>query len=1092
VPVATFTDPGGAELGADYAASILWGDGGSSTGALSGPDGSGRFTVTGSHTYNLPGTETFQVTISHETAPSVMVSGTATVSNNASTTSLTASANPAAFGQALTFTATIKSNAGASLTPTGSVDFFDTTTATDLGSVTLVNGSATLTTSALPVGANAIKASYSGDSYYLQSSATLTVTVNQSIIVLDGSAKGALTLSGSATIKMAGNVIVDSNSSSALQISGATTITAASIKVVGNVSKTGSPTISPAPVTGAAVVADPLAAIDGSTGPSTTGLTNYGAVSVGSNTTRTLSPGIYSQISISTGASVTLNPGLYIIEGGGFSVSGPARVTGSGVTIYNAGSSYPSAGGTYGAISISGSGTCNLTPPATGTYAGVVIDQPKANTQALALSGPAAAGLTGAVIAPGAALSLGGSAQLNVALIVDSLSISGAAVANALTLTAPDGTVAYTPAQIRSAYGINSLSLDGTGQSIALVEAYDNPSIYQAVDLFDTQFGLTDTGPTLYQQYGPATSFVTVLNQSGQPTGLPPTDPTGPGFANWEGEEALDVEWAHAIAPGAQIVVVEANSQTLADLMASVATASAQPGVSVVSMSWGFPEGTAVLAQDEATYDSNFTAPGVAYVASTGDFGAADAEYPAFSSSVLAVGGTTLQLDGSLSYNSETGWGNFDTSLGTFIGSGGGISKFQSEPAFQLRVQSTGARTIPDVSFVADPATGAWIADPYNLTDGNPFEAVGGTSLSAPSWAGLVALADQGRAAAGKAPLNSANPTELHQALYGLSQNDYNIIFGGNNGYRAGPGYNLVTGLGTPMASRLVPDLVAYDGPGNGNAGGAVQTVAAIQSDGLEYSGQDSTSSGGAALVFNVFNFEVLGRPTARPAPVLAHMVQDGVHPVAAGTGTVTAGHLAMSRLSAPAPLTFQSLPALNQPADTLLTWGTSDPSAPMLPWSIGQSPLAAARQAVQSNLVRGILDGTSAVLVSGALPVQFEPDPRDLIGSAGQDVLIGGEGEDLVIGSRGRDCLIGGFGPETTRTESRLGILATDSTGRDPHAAALGAVMAEWGANLDDVAASDGFLEYASLFFTCPTAVSEKSSAASDERWGWWGGEQD
>ena len=133
--------------------------------------------------------------------------------------------------------------------------------------------------------------------------------------------------------------------------------------------------------------------------------------------------------------------------------------------------------------------------------------------------------------------------------------------------------------------------LDGTGQTIAIVDAYDDPNIFQSLDAFDSQFGLTTSGPSLYAQYGPASSFLTVLNQNGQATSLPGTDPNGAGSTNWELEEALDVEWAHAIAPGAQIILVEANSQSLSDLMASVATAARQPGVSVVSMSWGFPEG---------------------------------------------------------------------------------------------------------------------------------------------------------------------------------------------------------------------------------------------------------------------------------------------------------------------------------------------------------------------------------------------------------------------------------------------------------------------------------------------------------------------
>src|SRR5262249_55908766 len=171
---------------------------------------------------------------------------------------------------------------------------------------------------------------------------------------------------------------------------------------------------------------------------------------------------------------------------------------------------------------------------------------------------------------------------------------------NSLSLAAPDGTVAFTPAQVRAAYGVSSLALDGSGQTIAIVDAFDDPSIYQAVDAFDLQFGLTDSGPSLAAQYGPAISFLTVLNQNGQTSSLPGTDPSGAGTDNWEVEAALDVEWAHALAPGARIILVEANSQSLSDLMSAVGTAASRPGVSVVTMSWGFPEGQAVFAANEA------------------------------------------------------------------------------------------------------------------------------------------------------------------------------------------------------------------------------------------------------------------------------------------------------------------------------------------------------------------------------------------------------------------------------------------------------------------------------------------------------------
>jgi hypothetical protein len=138
---------------------------------------------------------------------------------------------------------------------------------------------------------------------------------------------------------------------------------------------------------------------------------------------------------------------------------------------------------------------------------------------------------------------------------------------------------------------------------------------------------------------------------------------------------------------------------------------------------------------------------------------------------------------------------------------------YEPEPVYQMAVQSTGSRTIPDVSLVSDPATGAWIADPYNLPPDNPWQVVGGTSLAAPSWAGLVALVNEQRTAAGGTPLGSpADPIATQEAVYSMPAADFHDITTGNNGYAAGPGYDLVTGLGTPMVDRLVPDLVAYAG----------------------------------------------------------------------------------------------------------------------------------------------------------------------------------------------------------------------------------------------------------------------------------------
>ena len=221
----------------------------------------------------------------------------------------------------------------------------------------------------------------------------------------------------------------------------------------------------------------------------------------------------------------------------------------------------------------------------------------------------------------------------------------------------------FTPSQIRTAYGISSTvfgSIQGTGagQTIAIVDAYDDPALVDSTSVgfttsdlakFDKQFGLPDPP-----------SFLK-LNESGSSTSLPGPDPAGAGNpdGNWEVEEALDVEWAHAIAPAASIVLVECNSNSSNDLYGGVVTAATHSGVSVVSLSWGCSE-----FSGEQAFDSDFAHPGVTVVASTGD-GGSPGEFPAYSPNVLAVGGTSLQLNANSTYLSETAWS----------GSGGGVER---------------------------------------------------------------------------------------------------------------------------------------------------------------------------------------------------------------------------------------------------------------------------------------------------------------------------------------------------------------------------------------------------------------------------------
>jgi uncharacterized repeat protein (TIGR01451 family) len=350
----------------------------------------------------------------------------------------------------------------------------------------------------------------------------------------------------------------------------------------------------------------------------------------------------------------------------------------------------------------------------------------------------------------------------------------------------PNG--AFTPAQIRSAYGIDSINLgslvgDGSGQTIAIVDAYDHPGLVSSTDAnflssdlhqFDAQFGLSD--PPSFQK----------VDQTGG-TSYPSAD------YEWAAEEDLDVEWAHAIAPGANILLVEANSSSWSDLMTAVERAGQTPGVVAVSMSWGTGE-----FSGETAYDSDFNVPGVTFLAATGDRGA-PSSYPAYSPYVVAAGGTTLTAPGGV-YSSESGWS----------GSGGGPSSFEAAPFYQQGVQQSAHRQNPDVAFDANPNTGVAVYDSYNLGQPAGWLQIGGTSLSSPCWAGVVAIADQLRGSEELPPLDSL---QTLSRLYQLSASDLHDITTGSNGYSAGAGYDMVTGLGSPVAGALVPDILNATGP---------------------------------------------------------------------------------------------------------------------------------------------------------------------------------------------------------------------------------------------------------------------------------------
>jgi hypothetical protein len=361
---------------------------------------------------------------------------------------------------------------------------------------------------------------------------------------------------------------------------------------------------------------------------------------------------------------------------------------------------------------------------------------------------------------------------------------------------------AYTPSQIRAAYGFTNLTGDGSGQTIAIVDAYDDPKIQADLAAFDAQYSLA--APPSFK----------VVNQNGLTTSLPKSDPSG----GWEMEEALDVEWAHAMAPGANIVLVEANSASLGDLFTAVQTAA--KSASVVSMSWGGSE-----FRNESTYDKILSQyPNVTFVAASGDSGAGTI-YPAVSPYVVAVGGTTMPSLGDTANtpdpSSQTAWGNGRYSA-FYGGSGGGLSKYEAQPSYQAGVvtQSTTKRGSPDVSYDADPNTGFAVYDsvpyyPYYPYSSSGAESgwfqLGGTSAGAPQWSAFFSIVDQARTANKATTLGS---TQALSILYGSGKSDLQDITSGSNGRNsfAGPGYDLATGLGTLNADHLVSLAGALEG----------------------------------------------------------------------------------------------------------------------------------------------------------------------------------------------------------------------------------------------------------------------------------------
>ena len=370
----------------------------------------------------------------------------------------------------------------------------------------------------------------------------------------------------------------------------------------------------------------------------------------------------------------------------------------------------------------------------------------------------------------------------------------------------------YDPTQIRNAYDVPS-SLDGSGQTIVIVDAYGDPTIQDDLAAFDNLFGVP-APPSFTIYHGSATQTAGTHDASG-----------------WALETALDVEWAHAIAPKANIVLAEAPSSSGNAINSTEAhVVSRYPG-SIVSQSFGINENAINGNGDNIQWrqaDQNyraFAAAGDTVLASAGDYGATtgtDSNTPSFPSSdpwVTSVGGTEglpypyglcpSTSSDQCSYGGEQVWNEPDT-FAVPLATGGAPSQLFPAPGYQgSSVTGYDVRTTPDVSYNAAGNGGVLVAQ------GGSFWLVGGTSCGSPQWAGIFALVDQARAKAGLGPIGFANP-----ALYAIYQSprygsDFHDITVGDNtlagapvaGYSAGPGYDLATGIGTPDAANLVSDL---------------------------------------------------------------------------------------------------------------------------------------------------------------------------------------------------------------------------------------------------------------------------------------------
>ena len=389
---------------------------------------------------------------------------------------------------------------------------------------------------------------------------------------------------------------------------------------------------------------------------------------------------------------------------------------------------------------------------------------------------------------------------------------------NSTTGSGPGGVLS--PSNLQSHYNIPT-NLTGLGQTIAIVDApgaFSTSQIISDLTTFSNYYGL----PVLPVCTGSNTPCITVINLSTSNASLPNRS----GNNDWSLEIALDIQSAHSIAPKASILLIIAPSNSFTNLYSAVQTAINTAGVTAISMSFASTEDSTLHTNYDPIFSSGITSKGIAFFASTGDYGDTSPsvpQYPASSPYVTAVGGTYItSLTGVASSSNEKTWGRVTSSVQT--GSGGGYSALTTAPSWQtvslfplifqssaLNSANLGKRSIPDVSYNGDVYSGV------GIVVGGAWSVIGGTSASSPQWAAISALLGEylvNKGSSLSARIKAAGAGGFNALIYSLASYtgaspSFVDITTGTNGTcgtlcNAQTGYDDTTGIGVPNVSNFI------------------------------------------------------------------------------------------------------------------------------------------------------------------------------------------------------------------------------------------------------------------------------------------------